>query len=125
LYFLEVFETLSLSLLTELLLNNALSQIVFSTNTGVLHGITTGKCFVEMSTIDEETVQDVAEVGGGFLAFNFLSVLRDHSFFIPATTVNDLRLRRISIPVFIHYIFLTKLILEKEPVFPFLMLSAK
>ena len=122
----EVFKTLSLPLLTELLLNNALSQIVFSTNTGVLHGITTGKCFVEMSTIDEETVQDVAEVGlVFFLAFNFLSVLRDHSFFIPGTTVNDLRLRRISIPDVIHYIFLTKLILEKEPVFPFLMLSAK
>jgi len=26
-------------------------------------------------------------------------------FFIPATTANDLRLRRISIPNFIHYIF--------------------
>ena len=29
---------------------------------GVLRGIASGKCFVEMSTIDEETVQDVAEV---------------------------------------------------------------
>ena len=34
---------------------------MFGSN-GVLRGITTGKCFVEMSTIDEETVQDVAEV---------------------------------------------------------------
>jgi len=46
-------------------------------------------------------------------------------FFIHATTANDLRLRRISIPDFIHYIFFPILILEKEPVFPFIMLSAK
>ena len=30
-----------------------------------------------------------------------------------------------SIPDFIHYIYFPILILEKEPVFPFLMLSAK
>ena len=30
-----------------------------------------------------------------------------------------------SIPVFIHYIFVPILILEKEPVFPYLMFSAK
>jgi len=46
-------------------------------------------------------------------------------FFIPATTANDLRLRRISIPDIIHYIFCLIFILQKEPVFPFLMLSAK
>ena len=46
-------------------------------------------------------------------------------FFIPATAANDLRLRRISIPDFIHYIFCPIFILQKEPVFPFLMLSAK
>ena len=52
-----------------------------------------------------------------------LSVLRGHSvFFIPATTANDLRF---SIPHFIHYIYCPILIHEKEPVFPFLMLSAK
>ncbi|XP_052794236.1 uncharacterized protein LOC128227590 isoform X2 [Mya arenaria] len=49
----------------------AVKDIVFTTNTGVLHGITAGKCFVEMSTIDEETVQDVAEAiqarGGVYL----------------------------------------------------------
>ena len=39
----------------------SLFQIVFGSN-GVLRGISSGKCFVEMSTIDEETVQDVAEV---------------------------------------------------------------
>ena len=44
-------------------------------------------------------------------------------FFIPAPTTSDLRLKRISIPDFIHYIFV--LILEKEPVFPFWMFSAK
>jgi len=31
----------------------------------------------------------------------------------------------VSIPDFIHYIFVPILILEKEPVFPFLMFSAK
>ena len=44
-------------------------------------------------------------------------------FFIPATTANDLRLRRISISYSSHYFLI--LILEKEPVFPFSMLSAK
>jgi len=38
---------------------------------------------------------------------------------------DDLRLRRISISDFIHYIFCPIFILQKEPVFPFLMLSAK
>ena len=52
--------------------------------------------------------------------------MRGHSgFFIPATTANDLQLRRISISDFIHYIYLPILILENEPVFPFSMLSAK
>jgi 3-hydroxyisobutyrate dehydrogenase-like beta-hydroxyacid dehydrogenase len=36
-------------------------QVVFG-NQGVLQGITKGKCYVEMSTVDEETVQDVADV---------------------------------------------------------------
>ena len=55
-----------------------------------------------------------------------LLVLRDHSgVFIPATTANDLRLRRISIQDFIHYIFCPIFILQKEPVFHFLMFSAK
>ena len=31
-------------------------------NMGVLDGISKGKCYVEMSTVDEETVQDVADV---------------------------------------------------------------
>ena len=61
-----------------------------------------------------------------FLVFDFLSVLRGHSFFsIPAKTAKDLRLRMISIPDVIHYIYFLILILEKEPVFPFSMLSAK
>ena len=39
-----------------------------------------------------------------FLAFDFLLVLRGHSFFsIPATTANDLRRWSISIPDSIHY----------------------
>lgn len=36
-------------------------QLVFG-NFGVLQGISKGKCYIEMSTIDEETMQDVAEV---------------------------------------------------------------
>ena len=46
-------------------------------------------------------------------------------FFIPATKANDLRLRTISIPDFIYYIVCPIFILQKEPVFPFLMWSAK
>ena len=45
--------------------------------------------------------------------------------FIPATTANDLRLWTISIPDLIHYIYFPILILLKEPVYPFSMLSAK
>ena len=60
-----------------------------------------------------------------FFSIRLLSVLRDHSFFIPPTTANDLRLRRISIQDFIHYIFCPIFILQKEPVFPFSMSSAK
>ena len=40
-----------------------ISQIVFGSH-GVLKGITNGKCYVEMSTIDEDTIQDIAEVTG-------------------------------------------------------------
>ena len=54
-----------------------------------------------------------------------LSVLRGHSVFsIPATTANDFQLRRIFYPRFYPLHFYV-LILQKEPVFPFLMLSAK
>ena len=60
-----------------------------------------------------------------FKRSTFVGSAWSFSFFIPATMANDLRLRRISIPDFIHYIFCLSLILEKEPVLPFLMLSAK
>ena len=39
-----------------------------------------------------------------FLAFDFCQFCVVIRFLIPATTANDLRLRRISIPDFIHYI---------------------
>ena len=52
-----------------------------------------------------------------FLAFDFCRFCVVIWFFIPATTANDLRLRRISIPDFIHYIYFPILILEKQPVF--------
>ena len=55
-----------------------------------------------------------------FLALNFfVSSAWSLFFFIPTTMANDLRLQRISMPDFISI-----LILEKEPVFPFSMLSA-
>ena len=38
------------------------------------------------------------------LAFDFSGSVWSFIFFIPATTANDLRLRRISIPDLIHYI---------------------
>ena len=46
-------------------------------------------------------------------------------FFIPATTAIDLQLRRIFYPRFYPLHLFSYLILEKEPVFPFLMFSAK
>ena len=54
-----------------------------------------------------------------------VSFIYIRSFFIPATTANDIRLRRISIPDFIHYILCPIFILQKEPVFLFLVLPAK
>ena len=59
------------------------------------------------------------------LAFDFCQFCVVINFFIPATTANDLWLRRISIPDLIHYIFCPIFILEKEPIFPCSMLSAK
>ena len=60
-----------------------------------------------------------------YFSVRLLLVLRGYSFLSsPQQSCHyDLRLRRISIPDVIHYIFV--LILQKEPVFPFLMLSAK
>ncbi|KAL3878962.1 hypothetical protein ACJMK2_031286 [Sinanodonta woodiana] len=50
--------------------SSAVKDLVFG-NAGVLQGISPGKCYVEMSTIDEDTVQDAAEAitarGGVFL----------------------------------------------------------
>ena len=40
-------------------------------------------------------------------------------FYIPATTANDLRLRRISIPDLIHYIIFLSYFLRKSQYFPF------
>ena len=56
-----------------------------------------------------------------FFSIRLLSVLRSFSFgfFIPATTVNDLRLRRISIPDLIHNIIFLSYFLRKSQYFPF------
>ena len=59
-----------------------------------------------------------------FLAFDFCLFCVIIRFFHPRHNSQLLRLRRISIPDFIHYIFCPIFILLKEPVFPFLMLSA-
>ena len=58
--------------------------------------------------------------------FSVLLVLRGHSFFSsPPQRLMTSDFQGFSIPDFIHYIYLPILILEKEPVFPFSMLSAK
>ena len=60
-----------------------------------------------------------------FFNVRLLSVLCDHSFFHPRHNGQWPPTSRISIPDFIHYIFCPIFILQKEPVFPFLMLGAK
>ena len=61
-----------------------------------------------------------------FLAFDFLWVLRGHSVFSsPPHRPITADFEGLSIPDFIHYIYFIILILEKEPVFPFWMFSAK
>ena len=61
------------------------------------------------------------------ITWNILN-LRGRHMFIPATTAQrpmTSDFKGFSIPDFIHYIYFPILILEKEPVFPFLMFSAK
>ena len=61
-----------------------------------------------------------------FLAFEFCRFCVVIRFFIPVTMANDFDFEGFSIPDFILYIYFPILIiLEKEPVFPFLMFSAK
>ena len=61
-----------------------------------------------------------------FLIVRLLSVLRGHWFFSsPPQRPMTSDLERFSIPDFIHYIYFPILILEKEPVFPFLIFSGK
>ena len=61
-----------------------------------------------------------------FCSVRLLSVLRGHSgFSSPPQRPMTSDFEGFSIPDFIHYIYSPILILEKEPVFPFLMLSAK
>ena len=61
-----------------------------------------------------------------FLAFAFSSVLHGHSVFssLPQRSMTS-DFKGVSIPDFIHYKYFPILILQKEPVFPFLMFSAK
>ena len=55
-----------------------------------------------------------------FFSVRLLSVLHDQSVFHSHhTTANDLRLQRISIPVFIHYIIFLSLFFRKSQYFPF------
>jgi len=60
------------------------------------------------------------------LAIDFCRFCVVIRFFIPATTANDLRLRRIFYPWFyLLHLFSYLNSLEREPVFPFSMFSAK
>ena len=61
-----------------------------------------------------------------FFSVRLLSVLRGHSIFLsPPQQPMTSDFEGFSIPDFIHNIYFHILILEKEPVFPFLMFSAK
>ena len=61
-----------------------------------------------------------------FFSVRLLSVLRGHSIFSsPPQQPMTSDFEGFSIPDFIHNIYFHILILEKEPVFPFLMFSAK
>ena len=90
--------------------------------TDVSTGRTYSRCTCTVSNI---TLYNNCLVFLFFLAFYFCRFCVVIRFFIPATTANDLRLWRISIPDYIHYIYFPILILEKEPVFPIWMFSAK
>ena len=61
-----------------------------------------------------------------FFSVRLLSVLRGHSVFTsPPQRPMTSNFEGFSIPDFIHYIYFPILILEKEPVFPIWMCSAK
>ena len=60
-----------------------------------------------------------------FLRSTFVGSAWSFGVFIPATTANDLRLSRISIPDLIPYIIFLSYFLRKSQYFPFSMLSAK
>ena len=77
--------------------------------------------------ISNTSVQsDLFELFFNFYSVRLLSVLRGHSVFSspPQRPMNS-DIEGFSIPDLIHYIYFPILILEKEPVFPFLMLRAK
>ena len=63
---------------------------------------------------------------GGLFVFcvRLLLLLRGHLFFHPQQPMTS-DFEGFSIPDFIHYIYFPILILEKEPVFSFLMFNAK
>ena len=61
-----------------------------------------------------------------FFSVRLLSVQRRHSVFSsPSQRPMTSDFEGFSIPDYIHYIFIPILIIQKEPLFPFLMLSAK
>ena len=93
--------------------------------------VTNKSCYKKIVINFQQKVSRGQRWGDLFLISNFLYLAFNVGsawsfvFFIPATTANDPRLQRNSIPDFIHYIYFHILILQKETVFPFLMLSAK
>ena len=60
-----------------------------------------------------------------FIAFDFCQFCVVNRFSSPPQRPMTSDFKVFSIPDFIHYIYFPSLILEKEPVFPFLMFSAK
>ena len=73
-----------------------------------------------------KNAQSILPIFHFFLAFNFsVGSAWSFCFFIPATMSNDLWLRRIFYPRSYPLQYFLILILEKEPVFPFSVLSAK
>ena len=98
---------------TQSVLQNLLFIEAFTITLRSVHAllrIVTGKLFDVLGDCQETNKTDWCFV----LLSIFVGSAWSFGFFIPTTTANDLRLRKISIPNLIHYIIF--LILEKEPV---------
>ena len=108
-------------------------SISLNINSSSLSGL--HSTFIEVIGIQHESVytsfrqKQLKTFGNNFLIFfsvRLLSVLHGHLVFSsPPQRPMISDFEGFSIPDVIHYIYFPILILEKEPVFPFLMFSAK